>query len=64
MMMLGNLFYKSEEDRLCQKYSELMSQSFRVALTNKEKSDKIKARAKKILIQLKRMNCKKIDEGL
>jgi len=62
--MLGNLFYKSEEDRLCQKYSELMSQSFRVALTNKEKSDKIKARAKKILIQLKRMNCKKIDEGL
>lgn len=63
-MMLGNLFYKSEEDRLCEKYSELMSQSFKVALTNKEKSDKIKARAKKILQQLKRMNCKKIDNGI
>ncbi|WP_316930071.1 Lacal_2735 family protein [Gillisia sp. Hel_I_29] len=64
MMMLGNLFYKSEEDRLCQKYSELMSQSFRVALHNKEKSDKIRARAKKILLQLKKMNCKKIDKSL
>ncbi len=61
-MMIDISLFKTEEERLCQKYTELMNRSFKIALINKEKSDKINARARKILAQLKRMNYKGIDK--
>tara|TARA_R100001369_G_scaffold954_4_gene3192 strand:- start:63675 stop:63860 length:186 start_codon:yes stop_codon:yes gene_type:complete len=61
-MMIDISLFKSEEERLCQKYTELMYRSFKIALINKEKSDKINARARKILAQLRRMNYKEIDK--
>jgi len=60
--MIDISLFKTEEERLCQKYTELMNRSFKIALINKEKSDKINARARKILAQLKRMNYKGIDK--
>ncbi len=60
--MIDISLFKSEEERLCQKYTELMYRSFKIALINKEKSDKINARARKILAQLRRMNYKEIDK--
>ena len=60
--MIDITLFKTEEERLCQKYTELMNRSFKIALINKEKSDKINARARKILAQLKRMNYKGIDK--
>ena len=61
-MMIDISLFKSPEERLCQKYTELMQRSFKIALVNKEKSDKINARAKKIMDQLRRMNYKGIDK--
>jgi len=60
--MIAISLFKTEEERLCQKYTELMNRSFKIALVNKEKSDKINARARKILAQLRRMNYKEIDK--
>ncbi len=62
MMMIDIMFFKTEEERLSQKYTELMDKSFRTALFDKEKSDKINDRAKKILEQLKRKNYKGLDK--
>ncbi len=56
------MLFKTEEERLCQKYTALMEKAFKTALFDKEKSDKINARAKKILSQLKRMNYKGLDK--
>ncbi len=56
------MFFKTEEERLCQKYTALMDKAFKTALFDKEKSDKINARAKKILEQLKRKNYKGLDK--
>ena len=53
-MMFGNLLYRNEEERLRHKFSKLMSRAFKMALVDKEKSDKLNARAKKILKQLKK----------
>ncbi len=61
-MMIAISLFKTEEERLCQKYTELMNRSFKIALINKDKSDKINARARKILAQLRRMNYKGIDK--
>ncbi|UJH92600.1 Lacal_2735 family protein [Antarcticibacterium sp. 1MA-6-2] len=58
--MFGFLF-KSEEDRLSHKYTQLMNRAFQLALVDKEKSDKINERARKIREQLRRMNYKKLD---
>jgi len=55
-MMFGNLLYRNEEERLGHEFSKLMSRSFKMALVDKEKSDRLNARAKKILKQLKRLN--------
>lgn len=55
-MMFGNLLYRNEEERLSHEFSKLMSRSFKMALVDKEKSDRLNARAKKIRIQLNRMN--------
>ena len=61
-MMIDIMFFKTEEERLCQKYTSLMEKAFKTALFDKEKSDKINARAKKILEQLKRKNYKGVDK--
>jgi hypothetical protein len=61
-MMMDIMIFKTEEERLCKKYTALMGRAFKIALVDKEKSDKINARAKKILAQLKRMNYKGVDK--
>lgn len=58
--MFGFLF-KSEEERLCHKYTQLMNRAFNMAPVDKVKSDKLNARARKILEQLKRMHYKELD---
>jgi len=55
-MMFGNLLYRNKEERLRHEFSKLMSRAFKMALVDKEKSDRLNARAKKILKELKRMN--------
>ena len=62
-MMFGNLLYRNEGERLSHEFSKLMSRAFKMALVDKEKSDKLNARAKKILKQLKRMNYKELDKS-
>jgi len=57
-MMFGNLLYRNEEERLRHEFSKLMSRSFKMALVDKEKSDRLNARAKKILKQLKKNELK------
>ena len=58
--MFGFLF-RSEEDRLSHKYTQLMNRAYNLALVDKEKSDKINERARKIREQLVRMNYKNLD---
>lgn len=58
--MFGFLF-RSEEDRLSHKYTQLMNRAYNLALVDKEKSDKINERAQKIREQLRRMNYKELD---
>lgn len=58
--MFGFLF-RSEEDRLSLKYTQLMQRAYNLALVDKEKSDKINERAQKIKEQLRRMNYKELD---
>ncbi len=53
--------YRSEEHRLSYKYTQLMNRAYQLALVDKEKSDKINERARKILIQLRNMNYKELD---
>ena len=60
-MMLEKIFFKTEEDRLCDKYTRLMNQAYKVALFDKEKSDKLNARAKKLLDYIKQRNYKNVD---
>ncbi|MUP41856.1 Lacal_2735 family protein [Christiangramia aestuarii] len=52
---------KTKEERLCEKYSQLMERSYRVALVDKKKSDQLNYRAQKILAELRRMNCNKVE---
>ncbi len=52
---------KSREERLCDKYSHLMQRAYKLALIDKERSDQINARAKKILAELRRMNCSLVE---
>ena len=61
-MMIDIMFFMTEEERLCKKYTALMERAFKVALIDKEKSDKINGRARKILDQLKKMNYKGLDK--
>jgi tRNA U34 5-carboxymethylaminomethyl modifying enzyme MnmG/GidA len=53
---------KTREERLCEKYSRLMEQSYRIALVDKEKSDQLNSRANKILAEIKRMNSRLVEE--
>lgn len=52
---------KSIEERLCEKYAELMHRAYQVALVDKERSDRLNEKAKKILRELRRMHCQYID---
>ncbi|AVR47434.1 hypothetical protein C7S20_10670 [Christiangramia fulva] len=52
---------KTREELLCEKYSRLMARSYKLALTDKEQSDKLNERAVKILEELKRMKSALID---
>lgn len=47
---------RSRAERLCEKYTRLMQRSYKLALTDKAKSDQLNYRAKKILEEVKRMN--------
>lgn len=53
--------YRSEEDRLSHKYTQLMNRAFNLAPIDKAKSDKLNERALKILEQLRRMRYKELD---
>lgn len=52
---------KSREERLCEKYSRLMQRAYKTALIDKEKSDQINLRARKILAELRRMDCSLVE---
>lgn len=52
---------KTREERLCEKYSGLMQRAYKIALIDKEKSDRLNYRARKIMAELKRMNCSLIE---
>ena len=52
---------KSKEERLCEKYSRLMQRAYKIALIDKEQSDKLNLRAKKILAELRRMDCSMVE---
>ncbi len=52
---------KTKEERLCAKYCSLMQRAYKAALIDKEQSDRLNSRAKKILQELKRMNCSLVE---
>lgn len=52
---------KTREERLCDKYSQLMHSAYKIALTDKSRSDQLNNRACKILAELKRMDCQLIE---
>lgn len=52
---------QTKEERLCSKYCRLMERAYKIALIDKEKSDRLNSRAKKILEELKRMNCRLVE---
>lgn len=52
---------ESKEERMCKKYSNLMQRSFRIAPADKERSDRLNSKARKILNELRRMNCSALD---
>lgn len=59
--MFGNILFRSKEERLCQKYSSLMNRAYKIALTDKNKSDRLNARAQKILEELRSLDYKGLD---
>lgn len=61
-MMFGNILFRSKEECLCQKYSSMMNRAYKTALTDKKKSDKLNARAQKILQELKSLDYKGLDK--
>lgn len=52
---------RTKEECMCDKYKQLMHRAYKIALTNKEESDRLNAKARKILNELQRMNYDKID---
>ncbi len=52
---------RTREECMCAKYKQLMHRSFKLALTDKEESDRLNDKARKILNELQRMECDKID---
>ncbi|HEY9184899.1 MAG TPA: Lacal_2735 family protein [Salegentibacter sp.] len=52
---------RTKEESMCDKYKQLMHRSYKLALTDKEESDRLNDKAKKILDELHRMGYDKID---
>ena len=52
---------KTREELLCEKYSRLMHRAYKIALFDKKKSDQLNSRAKKIMAELRRMDCNLIE---
>ncbi|WP_081209643.1 Lacal_2735 family protein [Salegentibacter sediminis] len=52
---------RTKEECMCDKYKQLMHRAYKVALTDKEESDRLNAKARKILNELQRMEYDKID---
>lgn len=52
---------RTKEECMCDKYTQLMHRAYKLALTDKEESDRLNAKAIKILDELQRMNYQKID---
>ncbi|WP_417885713.1 Lacal_2735 family protein [Zunongwangia sp.] len=52
---------KSKEECMCQKYTYLMHKAYKLALIDKEKSDRMNQRAKKILKELRRMHYSEVE---
>lgn len=52
---------RTREECMCDKYTQLMHRAYRLALTDKEESDRLNEKAKKILSELRRMNYEKLD---
>jgi len=52
---------KTKEECLCEKYSRLMHRAYKIAPTDKDKSDQLNSRARKIMAELRRMNCNLIE---
>ena len=46
---------------MCDKYKHLMHRAYKIALTDKEESDRLNSKANKILEELRRMEYNKID---
>lgn len=46
---------------MCDKYKQLMHRAYNLALTDKEESDRLNDKARKILNELHRMEYDKID---
>lgn len=54
--------FRSKEECLCQKYTSMMNRAYEVALIDKKKSDKLNARAQKILRELRSLDYKGLDK--
>lgn len=54
---------KNREERLCVKYSRLMQRAYKIALIDKERSDQLNYRARKILAELRRMDCDLVESN-
>ncbi|WP_372919864.1 Lacal_2735 family protein [Salegentibacter sp.] len=52
---------RTKEECMCDKYKQLMYRAYKLALTDKEESDRLNEKARKILNELQRMEYDKID---
>ncbi|SHF47897.1 hypothetical protein SAMN05444483_101264 [Salegentibacter echinorum] len=52
---------KTKEECMCDKYTHLMHKAYKLALYDKEESDRLNARAKKIMRELRRMEYSEIE---
>ncbi|WBL21457.1 Lacal_2735 family protein [Zunongwangia sp. HRR-M8] len=59
--MFRILRQKSKEECMCAKYTQLMHKAYKLALVDKDRSDKINAKARKILQELRRMHYLEVE---
>jgi len=55
MKMLDWIKRKTKKERLKEKYCELMRRAYQIAPKNKRKSDRLNSEAKRILIELRKL---------
>ena len=60
--MPGWLKRKSRVEKLEQKYAELMRKSFRIALKNKDESEKVQKQAYKVFDEIKYLTLQNADK--